>query len=193
VRNDTAHGTLGTDVNRNIKKIKLVLSLALFPLRGLLQKVGIDYDIVKITNEYYRDDFARIQPEQIAVILPHCLVNARCASRFSKENGIICTECGRCGCGEIKTLCEEKKLQFFISPSMGFTKRLAQRTNMRGAIGAVCDYELQRGLRNETITPKGVNLRDRKVIPQTIIIAKYDCLNNEMDWERLKQFIGKIQ
>jgi hypothetical protein len=71
----------------------------------------------------------------------------------------------------------------------GFTKRLVQRKGIRAAIGAACDFEIEKGIRATPITLKGVRLKTTKVIPQIILTARYDCQENDIDWEMLKRII----
>lgn len=179
-------------MDRKLKKIKFIFFLALLSFSSLLEKIGVKYDIVKVANDYYREAFSKVPIRDIAVMLPHCLIDIRCSAKFSKEDGILCNKCGLCRCGEIKEICEEKGVQFYITSSTGFTKRLVQRKEIKAAIGVVCTYELKKGLRNEKIALKGVKLKGTKIIPQTILTAKYDCLDNDIDWELLKKTIAEV-
>jgi hypothetical protein len=112
-----------------------------------------------------------------------------CKACFSKAEGILCTKCKKCRCGEIHSLCEEKGWQFYISPSTNFTKRLVQRKKIRAAIGGACDFEIEKGIRSTPITLKGVLVKKKKVIPQVVLTTRYDCLQNDIDWELIKRII----
>ncbi len=177
-------------MGKTYKKIKFITCLLFYPLRNVMGKMGVTYNLITVINDYYRDDFDSVPRRDLAVMLPHCIVDDKCAAKFSKEDGILCTKCKRCKCGEIKTLCEEKGIQFYITPSSGFTKRLAQRKRIRAAIGAACNFEIEKGLRTTRLTSGGVILKERKVIPQILLASKYDCLNNDIDWEWLKSRIN---
>jgi hypothetical protein len=170
-------------------RLKFVSAFFFFPLRSLLERIGLRYDISNIANAYYRDAFNRLPAAEKAVILPHCLIGEKCKAHFSKEDGILCVKCKQCRCGEIRLLCEEKGWRFYISPSTNFTKRLVRRKGILAAIGAACDFEIEKGIRTTPITLRGVRLKERKVIPQVILTARYDCMNNDIDWERLRSMI----
>lgn len=174
---------------RDCGRLKFVSAFIFYPVRSLLKRIGFGYDISEIANAYYREAFNRVSPAEKAVILPHCLIDEKCQARFSKEDGILCVKCRRCRCGEIRLLCEEQGWQFYLSPSSGFTKRLVQRKGLRAALGAACDFEIDKGIRSTRITPGGVLLKRRKVIPQAILTVRYDCLNNDVDWDRLHRII----
>jgi hypothetical protein len=176
-------------MTRDCSRLKFVSAFFFFPMRSVLERLGIRYDIASIANAYYREDFDRIPTAEKAVVLPHCLIGEECKARFSKEEGILCVKCKNCRCGEIRTLCKEKGWQFYISPSTNFTKRLVQRKKIRAAVGGACDFEIEKGIRSTPITLKGVRLKRKKVIPQVILTARYDCLQNDIDWELLKQII----
>ena len=166
-----------------------MLSLFLFPLRFPGKKQGIYDDFIRIANASYRDDFNRVPVRDRAVLLPHCLIHQKCPAKFSKEEGILCIQCKLCKCGEIKALCEEKGCQFYITPSVGFTKRLADRKRLKAAVGVTCHYEIEKGIRSTRITLKGIDLQQRRVVPQVIMMSKYDCLDNDTDWDLLKKII----
>jgi hypothetical protein len=178
-------------MRKSLKKTRFAACMILHPWEHLMRRAGFDYDIVKLINDYYRDDFDKAPLKDTAVFLPHCLVDDKCPAKFSKEDGLICSKCMKCNCGEIKKLCEERGIQFYISPSSGFSQRLAQRKKLQAAIGAICLYDLEKSLRNVRLTGRGVSLKSRKVIPQIVLAAHYDCLNNDIDWEYLKEIIAR--
>jgi len=170
-------------------KLRLLSTLLLFPFRAFLNRVGIGLDIAGNVNSCYLKEFNRVPASEKAVILPHCLTGDKCRAHFSKEEGVLCMKCGDCRCGEILALCREKGWQFYISPSTNFTKRLTERKDIRAAIGAACAYEIERGIKSTRITGRGVHLKKRRLIPQVIVAARYDCIHNEIDWEELRSMI----
>ena len=176
-------------MTRDLGRLKFFSAVFFFPLRALLGRLGIRYDLAAIANAYYRPAFRQIPVGQKAVILPHCLVGEECRARFSKQDGILCVKCRNCRCGEIRTLCEQRGWQFYISPSAGFTKRLVRRKGIRAAVGAACDLEIEKGIRSTPVTLKGVRLKRDRVIPQMLFTARYDCVANDIDWERLEGII----
>jgi hypothetical protein len=176
-------------MGKGLKKLQFVLKLSAYPISPLLRKIGVRYDIVKILNNYYQNDFKSTPVKERAVMLPHCLIHKKCPAKFSKEDGILCINCGLCRCGEIKKLCEEKGYQFYITPSFGFTKRLAERKHLRALIGTTCSYEIKKGMKNEKLGSKGMDVKNHKLIPQIMPTSKYDCINNDLDWNLLKKMI----
>jgi hypothetical protein len=143
-------------------------------------------DIMATINEYYRDAFLKLRKEDIAVILPHCLIADKCPARFSKSDGVLCTKCKLCGCGRIYEAAEQKGYQFYITPSVGFTKRLVQRKKLKGVIGIACDYEIEKGIHSEKITDIGVRMNGTSVKTQGIRLQEYDCMKNNVDWEKIE-------
>lgn len=170
-------------------KLKFLTTLFLFPLRSLFAENGAQSNLVRTINDYYRGAFNQVPAKDKAVMLPHCVVSRKCPGKFSKEEGILCVNCKLCKCGEIKALCEEQGLQFYITPSVGFTKRLTDRKKIRAALGTTCGFEIVRGIRSTRLTLKGVALRKRKVIPQVVLTTRYDCLDNDADWDLLRRII----
>ncbi len=180
-------------MTQGCSRLKFVSAVSFFPLRSSLARLGIRYDLSSIINTYYREKFDNVPAAQKAVILPHCLIHDKCPAHFSKEEGILCSKCKKCGCGEVRILTEEQGWQFYITPSVGFTKRLVSRKAIRAAVGAACNFEIEKGIRSTPVNTKGVHLQRQKVIPQVVMTARYDCLSNEIDWEQLKRIIrGEI-
>jgi hypothetical protein len=146
-------------------------------------------DIMATINEYYRDAFLSLRKEDIAIILPHCLIADKCPARFSKSDGVLCTKCKLCGCGRIYESAEQKGYQFFITPSVGFTKRLVQRKGLKGVIGIACDYEIEKGIHSEKITDIGVRMNGTSIKTQGIRLHEYDCMKNNVDWEKIEALL----
>jgi hypothetical protein len=168
-------------------KIKFILLLNMYKIQGILGLKRLD--IMSVINEYYRADFQRLNKRDIAVMLPHCLIGEKCPAKFSKSDGILCNKCDLCRCGDIKKMAEQKGYQFYISPSVGFTKRLSQRKKLKGIIGVVCDYEIERGIHSERITNNGVRIESARIITQGIRLEVYDCINNSVDWEEIEKLM----
>ena len=176
-------------MENTVKKIRFMLSLFLLPFRLSGERNGHYHDFIKTANESFRDDFNRVPVKERAILLPHCLIHSKCPAKFSKENGILCIQCKLCRCGEIKALCDERGLQFYITPSSGFTKRLAERKGLRAAAGATCGFEIGKQIRSTRITLQGVDLKRRKVVPQVVLTQRYDCLDNDVDWEAIRKIV----
>lgn len=161
----------------------------LYPLYSFIARREAQAHLVQAANAYYRDAFNSTPSGDKAVVMPHCLIGAKCPGKFSKEDGIICVKCALCRCGEIKALCEEQGIQFYITPSIGFTKRLTNRKKLQAALGITCGFEIERGFKSARLTLKGIDLKERRVIPQVVMTSGYDCLKNDTDWDLLRQII----
>lgn len=170
-----------------VKKLKLAANLYLYKLKGLL---GLDRsDIMKVINDYYRPAFKSLDRKDVAVILPHCLIADKCPAKFSKTEGIICKKCALCGCARIQESAVAKGYQFYITPSVGFTKRLIQRKGLKGIIGVACDYEIEKGLHSEKIKGNGVRMNGNGIKTQGVRLDIYDCLHNNVDWDRIEELM----
>lgn len=170
-----------------LRKLKFIGHLYIYRLQGLL---GLERsDIMTVINDYYRNEFRTLEGRDVAVILPHCLISEKCPAKFSKSEGILCKKCDLCKCGEIRNLSEQKGYQFYISPSVGFTKRLSKRKRLKGVIGVACDYEIERGIASENISDNGVKIDRARVMTQGVRLDLYDCVHNSVDWGKIKELI----
>ncbi len=170
-----------------LNKLKFLGTLYIYKLQG---RLGLKrWDIMPTINSYYRDDFRKLNRNDIAVILPHCLISSKCPAKFSKSDGVLCSKCDLCGCGKIRKAAENKGYQFYISPSVGFTKRLTRRKNLKGIIGVACDYEIEKGLHSENLNNSGVRLNGTRVKTQGLRLHVYDCVDNHVDWEKIEELM----
>ncbi|MBI5664341.1 MAG: DUF116 domain-containing protein [Nitrospirae bacterium] len=168
-------------------KLKFLGHIYTYKLQGML---GLKRtDIMSTINDYYRKEFQKLRKEDIAVILPHCLIDDKCPARFSKSDGVLCSKCKLCGCGKIFESAENKGYQFYITPSVGFTKRLVQRKNIKGVIGIACDYEIEKGIHSEKITALGIRINGTRVKTQGIRLHVYDCIKNSVDWDKIEEIM----
>lgn len=170
-----------------LSKLIFLGNIYTYKLRGML---GLKRpNIMETINDYYRDDFQKLRKEDIAVILPHCLIDDKCPAKFSKSDGVLCSKCKLCGCGKIFESAVKKGYQFYITPSVGFTKRLVQRKNIKGVIGIACDYEIEKGIHSEKITDLGVRINGTRVKTQGIRLHVYDCIKNSVDWDKIEEIM----
>jgi hypothetical protein len=170
-----------------MNKIQFLIKLYTYKAQGYL---GLKRsDIMSVINEYYRNDFLKLDKRDVAVILPHCLIHDKCPAKFSKFDGIICKKCDLCGCSRIRESAEQKGYQFYISPSVGFTKRLAKRKKLKGIIGVACDYEIEKGIHSERITNSGVKLDSARIKTRGLRLDVYDCIKNSVDWEEIERLM----
>ncbi len=170
-----------------LKKLKFLGKIYIYKIQGLL---GLKRtDIMASINDYYRDSFRKLRKDDVAVILPHCLIDEKCPAKFSKSDGVMCNKCKLCGCGSIYESAEQKGYQFYITPSVGFTKRLIQRKQLKGVIGIACEYEIERGMHAEKITLRGIRVNGTGVKTQGVQLHKYDCIRNSVDWEEIREIM----
>ena len=170
-----------------LNKLKLLVNLCIYRLQGLF---GLKRsDIMTAINDYYRPAFRKLNKKDIGVILPHCLINDKCPAKFSKTEGVICKKCDLCGCAKIQESALSKGYQFYITPSVGFTKRLVHRKGLKGIIGVACDYEIEKGIHSEKIGGNGVRLNGTSVKTQGIRLHLYDCLHNDVDWDKIEELM----
>ena len=170
-----------------LRKLKFLFHIYIYKLQLLF---GLKRsDIMSTINDYYRDAFRKLNRDDIAVILPHCLIADKCPARFSKFDGVMCNKCNLCGCGKVLESALEKGYQFYITPSVGFTKRLVQRKKLKGVIGIVCDYEIERGIHSEKITDLGIRINGRSLKTQGIRLNTFDCIRNSVDWEKIEELM----
>jgi hypothetical protein len=178
---------MGSDGLVMLRKLKFLFHIYAYKVQVLFRLKRSD--IMTTINAYYRPEFQKLSNADIAVILPHCLIADKCPARFSKTDGIVCSKCNLCGCGDVYKHAEEKGYQFYITPSVGFTKRLVQRKKLKGVIGIACEYEIEKGIHSEKITDIGIRINGTSLKTQGIRLHHYDCVRNSVDWDSINAFM----
>lgn len=171
------------------RKLKLVSTMSVFSLWKLLRRFHMEFDIIERLNAHYREEFRKLPYSARAVVLPHCLRSDSCPARLSSREGVLCQQCGKCRCGEIKKIAEDLGYGFFIAPSFSFTKRIISGHGFRGVLGIGCDHEMDGVVKEELIDRYGIKIERANCIPQGIKLPARNCSGNTIDWDLLERAI----
>lgn len=135
------------------RRIRGVVIRILFPLLVFVGKcLGIKKDEIRrsfiaINNQLVLAEAAKVKPEKLLLLLPHCLQNHECTARIigSIDN---CKGCGKC---KIKDLVElSKKYRVPVSVATGGTlaRKIVVDTRPEIIIGVACERDLTSGIQD---------------------------------------------
>ncbi len=168
------------------KLAKLKISgVAIGKLEQLAAKVGVDEKelfqlYVKTKNKASRSRFAATPYPERILLLPQCLRSRDCPAEL-KEHGYECQECGKCKIEEV--IQEAKRLGYkdvFILPGGSIVKKILVKEKPKACLGVACLKELMLG---SFICEKF------GVVGQGIALLKDGCVNTEVDWKTLNDFM----
>jgi hypothetical protein len=162
----------------------ITVRLAETPVRHIFWLLGLDAElldklVIELINKIYLKDYCDTPYPQRAVFIPQCLRNPECPAPLTEE-GIKCLECGRCGLGEVKKICMEKQILFFIAPGSTLIKRMIRRYTPKAILGVGCTLEVKEGF--ELLTPLGLPT-------QGVVLLEDGCVNTRVDCENLVEKI----
>jgi len=140
------------------RRIRGVVIRLIFPLLVLIAKcIGMGKNQVKrsfiaINNKLVLAENRHVKPEDLLILLPHCLQNHECVVRITGdvEN---CKSCGKC---KIKDLVELSiKYHVHISVATGGTlaRRIVVKKRPEVIIGVACERDLTSGIQDSYPIP----------------------------------------
>ncbi|MCD6247632.1 MAG: DUF116 domain-containing protein [Candidatus Diapherotrites archaeon] len=138
-----------------------------------LSERWIEYTHVEFRNKLNEMAYKRTPYKERVLLLPHCLRNSKeCKAPYTDE-GLQCTECGKC---KIDPLIKEaKKLGYkgaFVCPGGSIVMELIKKYRPKAVLG-VCCYK-------EAILAFD-SLKGTKVAPQAVLLTRAGCIDTDVN------------
>lgn len=156
------------------------LTIKLFlPLMTLLgQAIGISKEkvrtsFIKVNNELVLGSAGRYKPEEMLMLMPHCLQNSRCKRRltYSIYN---CKRCGECPISELIAMSERYSIHLAIATGGTIARRIVVQCRPKIIVAVACDRDLSSGIQDTYPLPVyGIlNLRPHGPCLDTLVPIK---------------------
>jgi uncharacterized protein len=147
------------------KVIRLTIQV-LFPVTVILGRIlGITREriresFVQVNNVFVKTRGDRYKPEEILVLLPHCLQHSGCDIRIT-NNIELCRQCGRCDIGGLLELSRRYKVTMAIATGGTLARKLIVERRPKFILAVACQRDLVSGIQDAFPIPSyGVlNLR----------------------------------
>lgn len=158
------------------------LFLPLMELAGPL--FGVDKNLVrrsfiKVNNEFVCANRRRMRPEQLLVLLPHCLQARSCPRRLGRDLA-NCANCGQCQIGAIRELASRYGFRLAIATGGTVARRIVAELKPLRIIAVACERDLTAGIQDTYPLPVFGVLNDRPDGP---------CVNTRASLETLEAAI----
>lgn len=126
------------------------LLLPIVVLLGKALRVGkepVERSFVSVNNYLVRLAARSCQPNELLVLLPHCLQDTECSHKITVRLN-NCQRCGRCPVGPLLDLHDE--IGFFISVATGGSqaRRIVKDRRPKAIIAVACERELTSGIQD---------------------------------------------
>ncbi|MBM4152341.1 MAG: DUF116 domain-containing protein, partial [Kiritimatiellaceae bacterium] len=192
-------------VSAYVAKQHLVPPLSMEELRDHARNIDperIDYIMVLLNNEVWRDTVASIPYERRLLLLPQCLRHPRDCPAEMDEFGLLCEACGRCSISELQTLAETLGYVVLVAEGSTVVSKLLEGGKVDAVVGVSCLSALEKSfphLSNGAIPGLAIPLTidgcigteiDLDHIRDAIQLKSSQPWKNTLDEERLRQIVN---
>lgn len=127
-------------------KIFLPLMTLLGRMLGI-SKEAIRLSFIQVNNELVASERGRFQPQEILLLLPHCLQSSRCPRRLTYEIH-QCKRCGDCPIDQLLAIAERHGIRIAIATSGTIARRIVVQNKPKLIIAVACDRDLSSGIQD---------------------------------------------
>ncbi len=135
------------------RRIRGVVIRVLFPLLVVVGKLfGISKDqirrsFVAINNRLVLAEARTVKPENLLLLLPHCLQNHECAVRITGDVR-NCKACGKCKIKDLVLLSEKYGVPIAVATGGTLARRIVKEMKSEVIIGVACERDLTSGIQD---------------------------------------------
>jgi uncharacterized protein len=127
---------------------KLFLPLMTIFARLLgISKSRVRASFIKVNNEMVATGGSRYTPEQVLVLLPHCLQSSRCVNRLTYDIN-NCKRCGLCPVDGLLALSEAYGVHIAIATGGTIARRIVVQKRPRLIVAVACERDLSSGIQD---------------------------------------------
>lgn len=166
-------------------KLWIITTRFLLPLMELVGRlVGISVETVrrsfiKVNNEMVWGSGLVCRPDQVLVLLPHCVQSSRCTHRLS-YNMDNCTRCGACPLKALLDLRDTWKVNLAIAVGGTIARRIVVQTRPRLILAVACERDLASGIQDTCPLPVFGVINERPCGPCLDTLVNIDRLENAL-------------
>ncbi|MCK4563823.1 MAG: DUF116 domain-containing protein, partial [Verrucomicrobia bacterium] len=140
----------------------------------------LDYTMVLLSNEVWRDTVASIPYERRLLLLPICLRSLKDCPAELDEFGLLCEECGRCDIGELQSMAEELGYVVLVAEGSTVVSRLLEGGKVDAVVGVSCLNALEKSF---------PHMADGAIPGLAIPLTIDGCVGTEMDVDHVRAAI----
>ena len=166
--------------SNRLRGLTIKLFLPLMTLLGRLlgiPKEHVRNSFIKVNNELVRSESRRYKPNEVLLLMPHCLQNSRCDMRLTYDI-MNCKRCGLCPIKGLIELSERYGVHLAIATGGTIARRIVVQTRPRIILAVACERDLSSGIQDTYPIPVFGVLNERPHGP---------CLDTLVNLERLGQ------
>ena len=148
--------------------------------KGLKKSIRLLY--IDLNNIVVESDNKKYKPEEVMLLLPHCLQNNQCGLKVT-SNPEVCKRCGCCKIGELLEYTKEKNLSIFIATGGTLARKIIKENNPKLIISVACERDLMSGI---------LDVRGIPVVGITNRQPNGPCFNTDVDFTAIKKRVEQL-
>ena len=153
-------------------------------LEGTVDLLGIDKNqlrkkMIDMSNKKTRSKQFHLKPNEILVLLPHCLQLQSCDIRIT-TNIYNCKRCKKCDIAEIVAVCEKYGVNVVVATGGTLARRAIVDIRPKGIIAVACERDLTSGI---------VDVGEMDVIGILNDRPNGPCIDTKVDIKKLEEAI----
>jgi len=144
----------------------------------------ISYTHAEIRNKLNEPKYLLTPYSDRILFLPHCLRDAKnCKAKYNEE-GLQCTECGKCKLDQIIKMAKERGYRaHFVCPGGSMVKKLIEKHKPKAILGVCCFEEAQMAFNN--LKGKGIGV-------QAVLLSKTGCVDTDVNLVEVREKMDLI-
>ena len=166
-------------------KLRGLVAKVLFPLMLLMGRiVGIPKErvrqsFVELNNHLIRSNGHRLRPDQLLILLPHCIQDFDCQIKIT-GNIRNCKGCGKCEIRDLIELSDRHHLKIAVATGGTLARRIVLENRPEAIVAVACELDLTAGIQDTYPIPVIGILNERPNGP---------CINTKVDINRVRNAI----
>lgn len=137
---------------------------------------------IELNNIVVESDNKKYRPEDVMLLLPHCLQNSECELKVT-NNPNVCIRCGKCKIGKLLDYSQEMNINLFIATGGTVARNIIKKIKPKIIVSVACERDLMSGISD---------VRNIPVVGVTNKLPNGSCYNTDVDTEAVKKRIDQL-
>ena len=171
---------------RRFKFLEKPMNFTVSMLYPAVMKIGktfriaqdqIQRSFVEVNNQLVKSRKGLLRPEELLILLPHCLQYNDCANRIT-TNPDNCKRCGSCSIGELLDLAENYGVHLRIATGGTLARESVKQIKPKAIVAIACERDLTNGILDCIPLPVLGVTNERPMGPCFNTTVSYDAVEN---------------
>jgi hypothetical protein len=137
-------------LSRRLRGLTIKIFLPLMTMFGRtlgIPKQKIQASFIKVNNELVQRENKQYRPEEILLLMPHCLQNSRCKIRLTYDIQ-NCKRCGLCPIAGLLDLSDRYGVHLAVATGGTIARRIVVQNRPKFILAVACERDLSSGIQD---------------------------------------------